>query len=115
MIPAQFHVDIISELERILPSYKLLVPIFVVEELKNLKKSRGFNKIAASIALKIVFSSDISISPAKLRKNERVDEALLRISKILCTNDRELKKKAKNKGIDIVYLRQKKYLVIERN
>jgi len=38
MIPFQFRVDIISELEKTLPSYKLIVPDFVIRELEGLKK-----------------------------------------------------------------------------
>ena len=48
-----------------------------------------------------------------LLENETVDDALLRVSEVLATNDIELKNRAKSKGITIVYLRQKKYIAIE--
>ncbi|MEN6290614.1 MAG: twitching motility protein PilT, partial [Methanobacterium sp.] len=58
MIPAQFHVDILAELERILPIYTFVVPSFVIHELENIKKrSRGKDRIAASVALKLIESS----------------------------------------------------------
>ena len=38
MVLFQFNVDIITELEKILPSYKLTTPSFVINELKGLKK-----------------------------------------------------------------------------
>ncbi len=38
MIPAQFHVDILTELEQIIPHYKLVVPSFVIKELEEIKK-----------------------------------------------------------------------------
>ncbi|MBM4240170.1 MAG: twitching motility protein PilT [Euryarchaeota archaeon] len=114
MIPAQFNVDIISEIEQILPSYSLSVPSFVIDEVESIKKrSKGSDKIAASVALKIAHSPNIKIIKSDLRKNENVDNALLRISKILCTNDVELRKKARSKGIAVVYLRQKKYLTVD--
>jgi len=114
MIPAQFHVDILAEFERILPNYAFVVPSFVIHELENIKKrSKGKARIAASVALKLIESSDIQVVAADLKDRERVDDALLRISKVLCTNDRELQKRARNKGITVVYLRQKKYLAIE--
>ena len=114
MIPAQFHVDILAELERVLPNYDLLVPSFVINELEGIKnRSKGKDRIAASVALKLIESSDIQVVAADLKDRERVDDALLRISKVLCTNDRELQKRARNKGITVVYLRQKKYLAIE--
>ena len=42
-----------------------------------------------------------------------MDDALLRVSEVLATNDIELKNRAKEKGITIVYLRQKKYIAVE--
>ncbi|HEX3013016.1 MAG TPA: twitching motility protein PilT [Methanobacterium sp.] len=114
MIPAQFHVDILAELERILPNYTFVVPSFVIQELENIKKrSRGKDRIAASVALKLIESSNIDVIDADLKYKERVDDALLRISKVLCTNDRGLQKRARNKGLTVVYLRQKKYLAVE--
>jgi rRNA-processing protein FCF1 len=114
MIPAQFHVDILAELERILPNYTFVVPSFVIRELENIKKrSKGKAKTAASVAIKLIESSDINVVHVDLKSRERVDDALLRISKVLCTNDRGLQKRARNKGITVVYLRQKKYLSVE--
>jgi rRNA-processing protein FCF1 len=114
MIPAQFHVDILTELGQIIPHYKLLVPSFVIKELENIKKrSRGKDKIAASVALKLIESPEINVIDVDLKRNERVDDALLRISSVLCTNDIGLKRRARNKGITVIHLRQKKYLDVD--
>lgn len=114
MIPAQFHVDIITELGHIIPNYKLQVPSFVIDELENIKKrSKGKARIEASIALKITESPEINIIDVNLKKRERVDDALLRISKVLCTNDIGLKRRAKERGITVIYLRQKNYLAVD--
>ncbi len=114
MIPAQFHVDILAELGRILPNYTFVVPSFVIGELENIKKrSKGKDRIAASVALKLLETSNINVIDIDLKNKERVDDALLRISKVLCTNDRGLQKRARNKGLTVVYLRQKKYLAVE--
>ena len=114
MVPFQFNVDVIDELEKVLPSYKLTTTQFVVNELKGLKKNnKGKTRMNASLALKIATSDKIEIKDIPLLKNEAVDDALLRISKVLATNDIELKKRAKNKGITVAYLRQKKYIAIE--
>lgn len=57
-------------------------------------------------------------------ENETTDEFLLKwciefkkeYRKVyLATNDSELRKKAKNSNVNIIFLRQKKYLVIERS
>lgn len=114
MIPFQFNVDMIDELEKALPSYKLITPRFVINELHGLKKNlKGKNRVAAEIALKIANFDSINIKDIPLNNNESVDDALIRISTVLATNDIELKNKAKKKGISVVYLRQKKYVAFD--
>ena len=114
MVPFQFNVDIIDELEKFLPSYKLTTPQFVINELKGLKHNKNNTiRLNASLALKLAKSSNIEIKDISLNEGETVDDALLRVSEVLATNDIDLKKRAKNKGISVVYLRQKKYISID--
>ena len=114
MVPFQFNVDIITELEKVLPSYKLTTPSFVINELKGLKKNnKGKIRLNANLALKLANSSKVEIKDISLLENETVDDALLRVSEVLATNDMELKKRAKAKGITIVYLRQKNYITVD--
>ena len=114
MVPFQFNVDIITELEKVLPSYKLTTPSFVINELKGLKKNnKGKIRLNANLALKLANSSKVEIKDISLLENETVDDALLRVSEVLATNDIELKKRAKDKGITVAYLRQKKYIAVE--
>ena len=114
MVPFQFNVDIITELEKLLPSYKLTTPSFVINELKGLKRnSKGKVRLNANLALKLANSSKVEIKDISLLENETVDDALLRVSEVLATNDIELKKRAKAKGITIVYLRQKNYITVD--
>ena len=114
MVPFQFNVDIIYELENSLPSYKLSTPSFVINELKGLKNNnKGKIRLNANLALKLANSSKVEIKDISLLENETVDDALLRVSEVLATNDSELKNRAKNKGITVVYLRQKKYIAVD--
>ena len=114
MGPFQFNVDIITELEKVLPSYKLTTPSFVINELKGLKRNnKGKIRLNANLALKLANSSKVEIKDISLLENETVDDALLRVSEVLATNDIELKKRAKAKGITIVYLRQKNYITVD--
>ena len=114
MVPFQFNVDIIDELEKALPSYKLTTPIFVINELKGLKRNnKGKIRLNADLALKLANSSNIEIKDISLENNETVDDALLRVSEVLATNDIELKKRARKKGITVAYLRQKKDIAID--
>ena len=114
MVPFQFNVDVITELENTLPSYKLTTPSFVINELKGLKNNnKGKIRLNANLALKLANSSKIEIKDISLLENETVDDALLRVSEVLATNDIELKNRAKDKGITVVYLRQKNYIAID--
>ena len=114
MVPFQFNVDIISELEKVLPSYKLTTTSFVINELKGLKNNnKGKIRLNANLALKLANSSKVEIKDISLLENETVDDALLRVSEVLATNDIELKKRAKAKGITVVYLRQKNYITVD--
>ena len=114
MVPFQFNVDIITELENKLPSYTLTTPSFVINELKGLKNNnKGKVRLNANLALKLANSSKVEIKDISLLENETVDDALLRVSEVLATNDIELKKRAKDKGITVAYLRQKKYIAID--
>ncbi len=114
MVPFQFNVDIITELENSLPSYKLTTPSFVINELKGLKNNnKGKIRLNANLALKLANSSKIEIKDISLLENETVDDALLRVSEVLATNDIELKNRAKDKGITVAYLRQKRYIAVD--
>ena len=114
MVPFQFNVDIITELENLLPSYKLTTPSFVINELKGLKKNnKGKIRLNANLALMLANSSKVEIKDISLLENETVDDALLRVSEVLATNDVELKNRAKDKGITVAYLRQKKYIAVD--
>jgi len=114
MIPFQFNIDIIDELEKAFPSFDLIAPQFVVSELKGLSKNKKSKiRVNATLALKIINSPSIKIKNIPLKENESVDDALIRISKILATNDIQLKKRAKEKEIVVAYLRQKRYISID--
>ena len=114
MVPFQSNVDIVTELEKLLPSYRLTTPSFVINELKGLKRNtKGKTRLNANLALKLANSSKIEIKDISLLENETVDDALLRVSEVLATNDIELKNRAKDKGITVAYLRQKKYIAVE--
>lgn len=116
LLPFQFNVDIIEEFKIRLPNHKLVTTEFVIRELKGLKNNKNSKtRLAASLGLKIANSNEIEIRNIPLKNGESVDDALVRISDILATNDIELRKKAKKNNLTIVYLRQKRYLAIDGN
>ena len=112
----QLDVDIVMELQNLLPSYyDLIVPSVVIDELTTLKKkSKGKNKLAASIAYTIANKEPFNI--VNIKKTDHVDNLLLKFcndTDVLCTNDKILRKRARKKNITVVYLRQHRYLEVD--
>ncbi|MDO5822674.1 PIN domain-containing protein [Methanosphaera sp.] len=116
MMMFQLDVDIVMELQNLLPSYyDLIVPSVVIDELTTLKKkSKGKNKLAASIAYSIANKEPFNI--VNIKKTDHVDNLLLKFcndTDVLCTNDKILRKRARKRNITVVYLRQHRYLEVD--
>ncbi|MEE9474634.1 MAG: PIN domain-containing protein [Candidatus Hydrothermarchaeaceae archaeon] len=111
LIPFQFSVDIKAELDRILDfNYRIYTLDGVLKELEVLSKEKGQSGRAAKASLEM--AKDFPT----LTANGDIDDTLLRLASndtIICTNDRILKEKIKRKGAPVIYLRQKKYLMID--
>jgi rRNA-processing protein FCF1 len=118
LVPGQFGVDIIGELNRVLDvRFRIAVPNAVLQELEVIeRKSRGKDLMAIRMAKKLAERFEVvEIGRFGERpiddqifdfavKNERV---------IVCTNDKGLKRRLREKGIPVVYLRSKKILELE--
>jgi len=107
LIHHKFNIDIISEIERILPGkYELLTLSSVVDELKNLKTIGRFG-------LAFIEQNNIKV----VDWPEKGDRGLLSYAEkhgcILATNDKELIKKARMKHIPVLFMRKKRILDCE--
>jgi hypothetical protein len=106
LAPFRFKIDIFKELDRVLDlRYKVFVTDGVIQELRSLNSREA--KGALSMALKL---------PVIETKATDVDDALLELASgntIICTNDKILIEKLKSKGLPVIYVRQKKYLVLD--
>ncbi len=113
MMPFQFKVDVEKELSRILDvKFEICVPKSVIKELEGLKRSKeSKTRKIASMALEYAKRFKI------IDVDKKVDEALVELgmskNNIIATNDKQLLKKLREVGANIVYLRQKKYLEFE--
>ena len=114
MIPLQFRVDIFSEFQRICNfNYELYVFDETVNELKNIMQKQPLkHKKAAQFGLKLINLKNIGILKAKGSDTDRVIIDNSDKETIVATQDRLLRKKLLDKGISVVLLRQKKYLVL---
>lgn len=107
----EFSIDWEKELDILLGSYHLVIPTAVINELRILSKcSRRKKKAIAALKLIEKYNRiDEDIKSA--------DEALVKIAEktngIVVTNDTNLRKKLKNRGCSVIFLRGKKKLVLD--
>jgi len=107
----EFSIDWKKELDRLLDGYRLVVPTAVIQELQILATRDSGQKKAAA-ALKLIAQYDTIAQEA-----DTADEALMKIAEktrgIVVTNDTELRKRLKNRGFPVIFLRGKKKLVLD--
>ena len=117
LIPAQFRVDIFSEIHRIMETkYELCIIDKTLDELESIKaEQKQKHRRAAKLALELIKAKDIKT--IETEKNKNVDQLILdTINKddyLVATQDKLLKAKIKQKKVKIITLRQKKRLIIE--
>lgn len=118
LVPGQFGVDIIGELNRLLDvHFEVAVPDVVMEELDVIeRKSRGKDLLAVRMAKKL--AERFGVVEVGRYGEKSTDELILEFAMtrgnvIVCTNDRGLRKKLRGRGLPVIYLRQRKILALE--
>ena len=116
MMMFQLKVDVVNELKLKLPSYyELIVPSVILDELSLLKKTlRGKDKLAASMAYQYAQQKPFKV--IDVQKDMAVDDVLLNLcddKDVLCTHDKNLRRRARKRGINVIYLRQHKFLEVD--
>ncbi|ASJ06469.1 type II toxin-antitoxin system VapC family toxin [Thermococcus pacificus] len=118
LVPGQFGVDIIGELNRILDvRFRILIPNVVLQELEVIeRKSKGKDLMAIRMAKKLAerFERvDIGEFGKRPIDDQIFDFAVKNERVIVCTNDKGLKRRLRERGVPVVYLRSKKILELE--
>ena len=117
LIPIRFGVDVRAELGRVVEaSFVLTVTPAVIEELRRLE-----NKVKAAeakdIRFALDFASQMKVIDDILAEGEEVDDQLLRLAVergyIVATTDAGLRRRLREKGLPVVFLRQGRHLSIE--
>ncbi len=114
MAISQFKIDLFSEASKVC-DFKFEIKILdrTIDELnKIIKEQKGKHKLSAKLALDIIEKKNIR--KIKTEKGN-VDDLLVEFSKkgaIILTQDRELKKRIKEVGGQLMTIRQKKKLIL---
>ena len=117
LIPFQFKVDIFSEIARVCDfSYSLAIIDRSLDELESIRKNqKGRHKLAADFALKLLKKKDLKI--IRTNSNKPVDDLIAEYAGkgfIVATQDSALKKKIKSMKCRLIFLRNKRFLKMER-
>lgn len=118
LVPILFGIDIFEEIPRIVErpvEFNLLKPVY--EEMKRLvREGRPKVRREMSSALELC-RGRCRIMEFEALSGETVDGLLVRVAEELCclvaTNDTTLKGKLRERGIPVIYLRQRSLLKIE--
>ncbi len=117
MIPCQFRADIFSELERMCSfSYKLFILDATLAELKKLALSKGKKGGCARVALKLIEANNVEVFSSQDYTDKHTDDLIVKITNkdwIVATQDMNLKRRLKEKGVGLIILRQKGYLMLD--
>jgi rRNA-processing protein FCF1 len=101
----EFKIDLEDELTNLLGTYEILIPSSVLNELKNLKDRDARSALDFALRYKVI------------ETEKKGDESIFALAKelnaVVVTNDRVLRKRLKDNGLKVIYLRQKSYLALD--
>lgn len=117
MLPIRFGVDLRPELGRVVEtSFSLATTPAVIDELRRLKKNVKTRE-SKNIDFALASAEGMEKVDDVLLPDEDVDDQLVRLSEtedlIVATTDSELRKRIRQKGKPVVFLRQRRFLSID--
>ena len=114
MMLFEFSIDLEDELARLLGKYHVIVPKPIIEELEFLSKhGKGKKKFIAKPALEFVSRYDVDSEDTDEKGDNAVFHLAKKLSGIVLTNDRVLRKRLRKESLHVIYLRGKNRLVLE--
>jgi rRNA-processing protein FCF1 len=115
-IPLQFRIDIFEQLGALLGRFEPVVLSTTVEELKSLTKKRS-EKIRSQAEVALHFAGRCKVVKVEKKPRETYDDIILKAAKEwecpVATNDTTLRKRLREEGVTIIFLRQKCRLEVE--
>lgn len=117
LIPSRFGVDIFAESERALNQKpEFIVTKSILEEIKILKQDAK-PSFRRNLTLAQKLAEQCKVVDDHQEKDEEVDDAIIRVSTnnnyIVGTTDAELRKRLHGKGVKVLFLRQRNFLMLE--
>jgi rRNA-processing protein FCF1 len=116
-VPSQFQVDIFEELANLLnQSFELILLSSTLMELQGLAESDSpKERKQAQLALKL--AEKCRVVPVEKGLGETYDDVIVRVAaewkSPVATNDRELRRRMRTLGLPVIFLREKRRLMLE--
>lgn len=118
MIPGQFKVDIFAELQRLMNTpYDVCVFEATIGELTKFASGQRKDKVAATIGLQLIKQQNLKILPNSIGEDGLFESYLDAViinnviaGDIVCTQDRDLKRALKPKGVQIMTLKSGRHV-----
>jgi rRNA-processing protein FCF1 len=116
-VPSQFQVDIFEELANLLnQSFELILLSTTLMELQGLAESDSpKERKQAQLALKL--ADKCRVVPVEKGLGETYDDVIVRVAaewkSPVATNDRELRRRMRTLGLPVIFLREKRRLMLE--
>ncbi len=101
LIPHQFKINVMAELDKLVDTaHELVVGEPIVAEVRGLASGRGKAGIAARVALEAIRRNKIKVIPSPLTDGDEwiVEYCKAHPKTIVCTNDLELRRRLKAEG-----------------
>jgi rRNA-processing protein FCF1 len=117
LTPPEFHVNLSEELEKVLNrKVEAIILSPVYEELKRIYEEKR-PKEGKKALMALEFIEEFDIVDVKKQRNEAVDDVIIRLAGEwkcpVATNDRGLRRRLRDIGVAVVYLRQKSHLEVK--
>lgn len=108
---AEFNVDWFSEFERLFGRFEVVVLSGVLKELEGLSQGSSKKSRQAKLALLVLEKKKYSLKESR----GNVDGALVNLplkTDLVATQDAELKRRVKARGISVLVLKQKQFVAV---
>lgn len=104
LMPFQFSLDLEGELRRLLGTPRILVPSSVLEELDRLAATKRVARAARLLAERF------EVVDVPGRGDDALVEAARARGAVVVTNDRRLRRRLREAGLPVIYLRERSRL-----
>lgn len=101
----EYRIDLEDQLTEILGSYEILIPDAVLYELEHIQDKHSM--AAAN------FAKRFRIIDSVKRGDDAILSLAINLNAVVVTNDRELRRRLKEKDLNVIYIRQRSYLVLD--